>query len=137
MNFSGPIAERIYDHVCSDFRESIELAEKCEASDNRMFSTNFSLKDNGVGEMYNRFAMFCQQYYGIEGIDGTVELQLDAERNILVSVLRGMKYGSKNSRLQFPRILQLPYLMDMQLADEFNKEVSDTIDTPIPMSIFT
>lgn len=74
--------------------------------------------------MYNRFGMFCQQYCDIESIE---ELPLDVERNVLVSFLRGMKFGSKNSRLQFPRILQLPKLINMQLADDFNKEVSHTI----------
>lgn len=125
---SESITERIYDHVCVDLRKSIELAEKCEMSANRMFSTNFSVKVNGMGEMYNRFAMFCQQYYGI---DTTDELPMDAERNILVAVLRGMKFGSKNSRLQFPRILQLPNLMNMRLAEDFDKEVRDGI-IPLP-----
>lgn len=85
-----------------------------------MFSTNYSVKVNGIGEMYSQFALFCLQYYGIESVD---ELPLDAERNIMVSVLRGMKFGSKKSRLQFPRVLQLPGLANMQLADDFDKEV--------------
>lgn len=121
---SESITERIYDYMCFGFHKSIELAENCIESGNRIFSTNFSVKVNGMGEMYNRFAMFCQQYYSIESID---ELPLDAERNILVSILRGMKFGSKNSRLQFPRILQSPNLMNMRLADDFDKEVNDVV----------
>lgn len=120
--FSVSITERIYDRMCLDFKKSIELAEKCENSANRMFSTNFSVKVNGIGEMYNRFAMFCQQYNGIDGCD---KIPLDVERNILVSVLCGMRFGSRNARLQFPRLLQLPNLMNTQLADEFGKQVKN------------
>lgn len=108
--------------MCNGFRKSIELAEKCEVSGKRIFAANFSLKANGIGEMYNRFGMFCQQYYGSASGDDLPHD--DAERNILVSILRGMKYGSKNARLQFPRILKLPFLIRMQSSDEFNREVS-------------
>lgn len=122
--FSVSVTERIYDRMCLDFHKSIELAEKCEESGNRMFSTNFSVQVNGIGEMYNRFAMFCQQYNGIEGRE---KVALDVERNILVSILCGMKFGSRNARLQFPRILQLPYLLNTQLAEEFGKQVANVI----------
>lgn len=103
------MSERIYDHLCDGFRQSIE----------RMFATNFSRQAMGVSEMYNRFGMFCQEYYDMDDRHQSI----DTERNILVNVMRAMRYGASNARLQFPRILKLPHLINMELVREFNQEV--------------
>lgn len=86
---------------------------------NRVFTANFSIKLNGMGESYNRMALFCQEYYGNEKLHRSIE----TEQMIITSVLRGMQFNSKNARFQFPRILQLPALKKMILSDAFNEEV--------------
>lgn len=100
----------------------MQTADKCES----VFRTNSGRSDeiNGIGEMYNRFAMFYQQYHGIQGI---VQSQTNDERIILTSILRGMKFGSANARLQFQSILELPKVVDMQLAGDFEEEVGDDV----------
>lgn len=97
----------------------MELAKKYEDV-LQSSSLDFAVTVNGIGETYNRFAMLYQQYHDVEN---TVALSLNDERNILVAVLRGMKFGSKNACLQFPRVLQLSTLADMQLIKEFHEEV--------------
>lgn len=122
FNLTDNIYERIFDHAYKCMRDTILLAEKCEQSGSKVFSVNFSIKNYGVGECYNKLATFCQQYYGNEKF---ADLDaIETEKNIIISVLRGMRHHSKDARLQFPRILQLPNLEDTTLTEQFIEEVS-------------
>lgn len=113
--------DRIYDFSCHCLKQSIGLAEKCEYYDfeTQHYSANFSASLNGIGESYNRLAMFCQEYHGNHSPRESQEM----ERMFMISILRGMKHNSKNARLQFASILQLSNLKNGQLMETFNEEV--------------
>lgn len=120
---SENVYERIFDNSYQCLKSMIALAEKCEDAGNKVYSVNFSLKNYGIGECYNKIASFCQQYYENEHLEHRDTLE--TQKNIIVSVLRGMRYSSKEARLQFPRILQLQYLENFDLVETFVQEVSN------------
>lgn len=105
----------VFGFVCESFRQRINLTEILESS------TPGTTK---IGDAYSRFAMACIKYFSIGEA-------VETEHTIIQSVLRGMKCNSKNARLMFPRLLQLPHLIDGTLADDFNTEVSN-----VPLSTF-
>ncbi|XP_055310881.1 DNA-dependent protein kinase catalytic subunit-like [Sitodiplosis mosellana] len=107
--------------------ETIALAEKCEESRAQAYSSNFSMKEHDIGESYYRLAIFCLRQLKSD----TQENRLETTKLLIKSILRGMRHDSKNARLQFPRLLQLPNIDSPVLTDLFNGEVND-----VPLWIF-
>lgn len=108
---------------CSD---AITVLEKCEQNRSQIHYADGSMaKENDIGESYYRLALFCsKQSKAKPQLD---EHQLEMEKLLIISVLRGMQHGSKNARLQFPRLLQLPNINTKELTDIFNREVAHYI----------
>lgn len=108
--------------IRSYFREccqqTLKTIEKCE-----------KLQSHDVGESYYRLAMFCLKHHRT----GSNENQLEMSKLLIKSISRGMRYNSKNARLQFPRLLQLPMINTAELTVVFNDEVktSHTYDLVI------
>lgn len=104
---------------CSD---GITVLEKCEKIRSQIHYADCSMaKENDIGESYYRLALFCLKQSKAK--PELNEHQLEMEKLLIISVLRGMQYGSKNARLQFPRLLQLPNINTKELTDIFNQEV--------------
>lgn len=100
-------------------RESIAILEKCQQ--NRSQSQFGSSKGaDDIGESFYRLALFCLKQLKTTKSD---EHQLEMEELLIVSVLRGMQFGSKNARLQFPRLLQLANINTEKLTGVLNQEV--------------
>lgn len=99
--------------------ETITLAEKCEESRLQTYS-NLSMKEHDIGESYYRLAIFCLKQLKSGPWDG----RLEVSKLLVKSVLRGMKHDSKNARLQFPRLLQLPNIDSPELTGIFDAEVT-------------
>lgn len=104
--------------------ETIALAEQCEENRSQMYSTNFSMKEHGIGESYYRLAIFSLNQLK----SGPEENRIEATKMLIKSILRGMRHDSKNARLQFPRILQLPNIDSTELTDLFNEEVNGKVE---------
>lgn len=117
--FLANILQMIFDYSHNCWNETITLAEKCEESQSTGFSTNFSVKESGIGESYYRLAMFYLHYLD----EKVVSCSIDTEALIIKSILRGMRYHSKNARLLFPRLLQLSSINQPATIRLFNKEV--------------
>lgn len=92
--------------------KTIETIEKYEKN-------RSAAKEQDIGESYYRLAIFCSKHHQ----SGSNENRFEMSELLIKSVLRGMRFGSKNARLQFPRILQLPAINTMKLTAVFNEEV--------------
>lgn len=88
-----------------------------------MFSTQNSMKENDIGESYYRLAIVSWNRTN----EGPKENQLEMQKLLIKSVLRGMRHGSKNARLQFPRLLLLKNINSRELTDLFNEEVRNFV----------
>lgn len=100
-------------HRCCD--DTIALAEKCEKNQSQTYSEIYS--SNTIGESYYRLAIF-----GIK--HSKTSDKFETGKLLIKSILRGMRLDSKNARLQFPRLLQLPNINTIELTSLFNEEVS-------------
>lgn len=96
--------------------ETIALAEKYEQNEP---VTNATMDGHAIGESYYRLALFNIKHLKF----GTEANQLETAKCLIKSILRGMRYDSKNARLQFTRLLQLPNINAKELTDLFNEEV--------------
>lgn len=114
MFFSVFTARTIQQEIGSYFRrccyQTLEKIEECEC---------LSLKQHDIGESYYRLAIFCLKYHR----SGSNENQLEMSKLLIKSIFRGMRHNSKNARLQFPRLLQLPLINTTELTATFNDEV--------------
>ncbi|XP_031631692.1 DNA-dependent protein kinase catalytic subunit-like [Contarinia nasturtii] len=100
--------------------ETISFAEKYEANQLQMLqTTQTAMKENDIGESYYRLAVFSWKQTNA----GSEESQLEVQKLLIKSILRGMRHNSKNARLQFPRLLQLKKINSRELTDLFNQEV--------------
>lgn len=100
--------------------ETITLAEKYEKSQSQMYSTESqSSKEHHLGESYYRLALFSLKQLKSSPSDD----QFETTKFVIKSILRGMRHDSKNARLQFPRLLQLPNIDSTELTAIFNEEV--------------
>lgn len=77
------------------------------------------MKENAIGESYYRLAIFCFKH----STSGLITNKFETNKLLIKTILRGMRYESKNARLQFPRLLQLSNINANELCDIFNEEV--------------
>lgn len=78
------------------------------------------MKEHEIGESYFRLAIFCLKQSNTElSID-----ELEMGKLLIKSIFRGMRHDSKNARLQFPRLLQIPNINSNELCAIFNEEVN-------------
>lgn len=75
--------------------------------------------ENAIGEAYYKLAVFCLQL--LEEPTGD---SVDSEPVFVESILKSMKFGYKNARFKFPKLLQLPNIVEQPLADIFMDEVN-------------
>lgn len=101
--------EGTYSRFC---HETIGAIKKCE-------EIQSNVKD--IGESYYRLAIHCLKLYRSGSNENN---KLDMCKLIIKSVLRGMRYNSKNARLQFPRLLKLQMINSNELAAVFDDEVT-------------
>lgn len=73
-----------------------------------------------IGESYYQLALFNIKHLK----SGSEANQLETAKLLIKSILRGIRYGSNNARLQFTRLLQLTNINTNELTDLFNKEVN-------------
>lgn len=99
--------------------ETITLAEKYAQSG---LLTNERIDTHALGESYYQLALFNIKYLKSESEAN----QLETSKLLIKSILRGMRHDSKNARLQFTRLLQLPNINSKELTDLFNQEVIQT-----------
>lgn len=91
-------------------RQTLETIEKYDRS---------TINERNIGESYYRLAIFCLKHHR----SGSSENQLEMSKLLIKSISRGMRHNSKNARLQFPRLLQLPSINSTELTMVFNDEV--------------
>lgn len=104
----------IFSRQCCN--ETISLLEKSE--ENRSNSTGDAI--NGIGESYYRLAIFSLKQWKNHGTEIN---QIEMEKLLIKSILRGMRCDSKNARLQFPRLFQIVNINTTEMTDLFNAEV--------------
>lgn len=111
------ISHQIYGCSQRTCKEAVDVLKKCEQIESQALSTKIT---NDIGESYYQLALFClKQSKSTESDDN----QTDFQKLLIVSVLRGMRHGSKNARLQFPRLLQLSNINSTELKTIFEEEV--------------
>lgn len=112
LSFSSFTAQTLSQEIGSFFRrccqETLKTIEKCE-----------NIQSYDLGESYYRLAIYCLKHHR----SGSNENQLEMSKLLIKSISRGMRYNSKNARLQFPRLLQLPTINTVELTAVFNDEV--------------
>lgn len=95
-------------YASQNCKETIAVLEKCA-------------NINDIGESYYRLALFGLKQF--RSLDINEKHANELGKSLIVSVLRGMRYGSKNARLQFPRLLHLPNIRTSEMTEVFIQEV--------------
>lgn len=123
MNFlfvftAKTIAQKIaiFSNRCCN--QTISVVEKHEQNlrQNHLISDSM----NEIAESYYRLSTFSLKQWK----SGKITNQIETEKLIIKSILRGMRYDSKNARLQFPRLFQIENINTTELTDLFNAEVT-------------
>lgn len=103
--------ESIFNYAKNNFIKCIELSEQIDTNNRQQINT--------VGDAYNRLATFCFNYTNSEHINNDM---IETIANTTIeSVFRSMKFGSKNGRLQFSRLLSLKFLQTNENLQEIFK----------------
>lgn len=82
-----------------------------------MLFASTSAQQHDIGESYYRLAIFCFKQSKTQSIVH----ELETEKLLIKSILRGMRHDSKKARLQFPRLLQIGNVEELNTL--FNQEV--------------
>ncbi|XP_055605401.1 DNA-dependent protein kinase catalytic subunit-like [Uranotaenia lowii] len=95
-------------------QRSVDLANRgiLDTSSNTMLS---SVDVTLLAECHFKLAQFCYDGLEHEPLGET----LNSERHLINGLLAAMQHGSKPARQLFPYLLQLPFLQDGSLQDQF------------------
>lgn len=108
LSTSDAIDVRLFDHTVKTLAKVIDLVDDGE--------TGAVRDSNFIGDTYQRIAMFS-----IQNLHRMPDIE--TEKNVVRSVLRGMRHNSKTAQLQFPQILTLSSISIPELTYLFDEEV--------------
>lgn len=111
------LVSRTYEYPKECFKQIMSLNEKYLKADNRNGNSEEAIE---IGESYSRLAMFYLQHLASANTDR----QTETEALIVESILRAMRYSSKEAQIQFPRLFELKYIEQPDIVALFNREVT-------------
>lgn len=117
------IDRRMHEHSLNCLQKCIKIVEdNIEMSDSASTSShNKNLTNNlTLANAYYNLAQYTYDSYENQRLKKSEFL----EKTLIISVLRGMQYESKECLQMFPLLLQLPNLINNNLKELFNHEVN-------------